>query len=339
MIHPTDLVHARFSDVERRMWHDAWFRSLSPIPPCGQGLWIYLLTTPRLGALPGLICMGEASMAEELKWPIEDFRKVFTEVAARGTVVADWDARLVVVFNAIGRKQPASANVIKSWRSQWFDVPECELKARYYQELSSFTLDWPESLKAAFGEAIEQPIPLSGTGTVTVTRNKNMSVLPPVVTGGESGQPGAVEPGASGAAQGALALTLTPPEPSRDEPREVWDHYLAGWRKNVRGTRPPSWDAKRRKLALARLREFSLDDLKLAVDGLWSSGWHIENGFTAFELVLRDRRHVEQFIGRIERPPSLRASGVVPTQPRARDGQYDWRAEAAAKQNLGGGEG
>jgi hypothetical protein len=66
--------------------------------------------------------------------------------------------------------------------------------------------------------------------------------------------------------------------------------------------------------------------LKLAIDGLWSSAWHIENGFTTFDLVLRDRKHVEQFMGKGERPGTHRSSGVIPTQPRAAAGQYDWRA-------------
>jgi hypothetical protein len=337
--HPTDLVHASYSDVERRMWNDAWFRSLTPVPPCGQALWIYLLTTPHLGALPGLICMGEASMAEHLKWPLDGFRAAFAEVAKRGTVAADWDARLVVVFNAIGRRRPESANVIKSWRKQWFDVPECELKRLYYQHLSSFTTDWTEGLRIAFSEAIEQPLPLSGTATVTGTQNRNTSVLDPAASPALVGQPRPADPAPTGTVQAPIALTLTPLEPAVDEPREVWEHYLAGWRKHVRGTRPPAWDAKRRKLALARLREFSLADLKLAIDGLWSSTWHIENGFTAYDLVLRDRKHVEQFIGKIERPSSIRATGLVPTQPRARNGEYDWRATEAAKRNLSGGEG
>jgi hypothetical protein len=130
--------------------------------------------------------------------------------------------------------------------------------------------------------------------------------------------------------------TLVPLDPPRDEPREVWDRYVAGWRKRVGGSRPPVWDAKRRKLTLARLREFSVADLKLAVDGLWSSDWHFEKGFTSYELLLRDREHVEKFIDLIERPEANRASGVIPTQPRAKNGQYDWRKDLEAKRNARG---
>jgi hypothetical protein len=310
--HPSDLVHARYSDVERRMWNDAWFRSLSPIAPCAQGLWIYLLTTPELGALPGLICMGEAAMAEHLKWPVDAFRVAFEEVAARGTVVADWDARLVVVFNAIGRRRPESTNVIRSWRSQWFDVPECHLKHHYYQELQSFTKDWTESMQAAFAEAIAKPFPLSGTGTGTGTGTgeTKTSVLAPAAPLAPEGPPRPASPEPTDPTQPPSAPTLVPLEPPRDEPREVWEHYLAGWKKHVRGTRPPAWDTKRRKLTLARLREFSSADLMLTIDGLWSSEWHIENGHTGFELVLRDRKHVEMFLGKLDRPTPLRASGV-----------------------------
>lgn len=34
----------RYRKIEVQMWGDEKFRSLSEIPPCAQGLWLYLLT-------------------------------------------------------------------------------------------------------------------------------------------------------------------------------------------------------------------------------------------------------------------------------------------------------
>ncbi len=34
----------RYRKIEVKTWSDTKFRSLSPIKPCGQGLWFYLLT-------------------------------------------------------------------------------------------------------------------------------------------------------------------------------------------------------------------------------------------------------------------------------------------------------
>ncbi len=148
---------ARYSDVERRVWNDPRFRALSQIPPCGAGLWLYLLTTPELGVMPGIILMGEAAMAEHLGWPLGDFREVFREVFAQGMVEADWTARLVVTGKAIRRRIPESPNVIKSWRQQWLEVPDCELKLKYFQELKAFVQGFPEAFRKVFGEAIAEP--------------------------------------------------------------------------------------------------------------------------------------------------------------------------------------
>jgi hypothetical protein len=85
--------------------------------------------------------------------------------------------------------------------------------------------------------------------------------------------------------------------------RQVYDHWVSGWRKHIGGSRPPKFDAKRRAKVLARIREgFSASDLCLAVDGLWKSPFHMgENSsnkrFVDLELVCRDAKHVEDFMG------------------------------------------
>ena len=44
------------------MWGDKSFRELSAPQPCGQALWIYLLTGPHTTPLPGLFMAGEAGL-------------------------------------------------------------------------------------------------------------------------------------------------------------------------------------------------------------------------------------------------------------------------------------
>jgi len=62
MSKPTDdtgkPARGRYRKVEVRTWGDEKFRALSPIPPCGQGLWLFLITcllytstSPRDGLL------------------------------------------------------------------------------------------------------------------------------------------------------------------------------------------------------------------------------------------------------------------------------------------------
>lgn len=149
---------ARYSNVERRTWNDPRFRrKLTPIPPCGQGLWLYLMTTPALGVLPGLILMGEAAMAEHLEWSLEAFREAFAEVLREGMAEADWGARIVILPKAITRRRPQSPNVIRSWRAQWLEVPDdSPLKRSYYRRLKAFIEALPKGFQEAFAEAIPE---------------------------------------------------------------------------------------------------------------------------------------------------------------------------------------
>lgn len=148
-------AHARYSKVDRRLWNDR--RGLSPIPPCGQGLWLYFLTTPYLGVLPGLIMGGEAMLAEHLGWSVEGFREAFAEVFDEGMARADWKARLVVlpkvVRLAVRRGSPESPNVVRGWKTQWLEVPDCALKDEYYRELKGLVEGLGEAFAKAFAEA------------------------------------------------------------------------------------------------------------------------------------------------------------------------------------------
>lgn len=138
--------------------------------------------------------------------------------------------------------------------------------------------DTPETLQQDSGESSATFRP-DHRSPITDHRSTNTSVPP--------------------ATQPPSQPTLLPVEPARDDAREVWDHYVACWRKkNPKATRPPVLTPERRRLAKARLGTFSLDDLKRAIEGLWASDFHVENGHTSFELCLRDAKHVEQFMGK-----------------------------------------
>ena len=94
---------------------------------------------------------------------------------------------------------------------------------------------------------------------------------------------------------GGLKLAPVDAAPPSDA-QTIFGAYLEGWERVVGGKRPPVLDAKRKQLVKARLKEFSVDDLVLAAKGVWESPWHVTNRQTAFDLVMRDTKHVEQFI-------------------------------------------
>lgn len=170
---------ARYAKVDVRVWDDEKVREMSPIPPCGQGLWIHLLVSRHRSSIPGLLCVGEAALAEEFGWSLKAFREAFAEASSKGLVKADWKARVVWIPNAYKFNGPESPNVVKSWRIPWDETPDCPLKLQAFETLKAFV----DTLKKGFGEAftkacrkpsgkpspIQEPDPEPDPETVSLT--------------------------------------------------------------------------------------------------------------------------------------------------------------------------
>ena len=151
-------VTGRYRKVEVRTWGDEKFRNLSPMPPCGQGLWLFLITGPHTGPIPGLFRAGRAAMAEELDWEIEAFDKAFQEAFQQGMVKADFKARVMWVPNAIKHNRPESPNVVKSWAAEFDLIPECDLKREAYEALKASIHALGEAFGKAFDETFGKPL-------------------------------------------------------------------------------------------------------------------------------------------------------------------------------------
>jgi hypothetical protein len=155
----------RYRKVEVRTYGDERFRKLSRIPPCGQGLWLYLITGPHTTAIPGLFRAGRAGIAEELGWPLEDFDQAFEEVSAQGMAKADFKNRVIWIRKALKHNSPASPNVVTSWAAELDLIPECSLKCEAISGIHDFLITLHPTFLRAF-DAILSPgkssrIPLS----------------------------------------------------------------------------------------------------------------------------------------------------------------------------------
>lgn len=144
---------SRHRKIDVRLWGDAKFCSLSKPQPNAQTLWIYLLTGPHTTSIPGIFVAGEAGMAEAIGWPLEAFREAFLEALNQGMVKADFSARVVWIPNAVFYNQPASPNVVKSWKAYWDEIPECDLKTQCYQAIKDFLKGIGEGFLDAFVKA------------------------------------------------------------------------------------------------------------------------------------------------------------------------------------------
>ena len=149
---------SRYRKIEVRTWGDDKFCRLSRIPPCGQGLWLYLLSGPHTGPIPGLFRAGRASLAEELGWDLKSFDKAFKEIFDQGMVKADASTRLVWIPNAIKHNPPASPNVIKAWGKEFDHLPESETKDDALRFMEAHVKGLNEAFRDVFAKAFREAL-------------------------------------------------------------------------------------------------------------------------------------------------------------------------------------
>lgn len=146
---PTEGIYRRLSV---RMYADEKFMRLSPVQPSGQSLFIYALTGPHTGPIPGVFVAGKAAMAEALGWEPKAFEEAFAEAFGEGLIEFDAKTRLWFIPNAIKHNLPANPNVVLSWRGPWWMLPECATRDSIYERL----LTSVEGVSEAFGEAFRK---------------------------------------------------------------------------------------------------------------------------------------------------------------------------------------
>lgn len=148
---------SRYRKVEVRIWGDEKFRRLTPIPPCGQGLFLHLITGPHTGPIPGLFSAGRAALAETLEWELEAFDEAFREAFREGLAEADWKARVVWIPKAIRHNKPESPNVVRGWATEFDLIPECALKWKALDTLKASIHALGEPYGKAFDETFGKP--------------------------------------------------------------------------------------------------------------------------------------------------------------------------------------
>jgi hypothetical protein len=272
---------ARYRKVDTRMWGDAKFKSLSPLTPCGQGLWLYLLTGPETSVIPGLFRAGEAGLSEALGWSLKGFREAFAEAFREGIAKADWEARIVWLPNATKYNKPESPNVVKSWEHSWDELPECQLKDEAYEALKAFTEALGEAFAKAFRQACRKP-----------SRKPSLNQ--------EQEQEQEQE-------------TEESPADGSSPTQRIFD----AWRLAT-GCSRAVLDDKRRKRIAARLAEFSEADLIRVLDGWKLDDWcqgrvaGQPKVYDAISTIYRDAEQVEKFLRLAGAPKVVHFSGREP---------------------------
>ncbi len=94
-----------------------------------------------------------------------------------------------------------------------------------------------------------------------------------------------------------------------DRVREIFDHWLACWKRVVGGSNPPKLSDPRRAKIRARLTEgYTVEQVKTAIDAMWGSAFHVENRHYDIDLVCRSSTKLDAFLAKTE-------SAKVPSAP------------------------
>lgn len=276
-----ECLLARYRRVDVRVWNDRKFRALTPIAPSGQALWLYLLTGPHTGPIPGLFEARAGGICERLGWTPKAFREAFQEVFQQGMAKADWQAGLVWLPNSLRFNPPASPNVVRSWSDAWDELPECDLKNEAHSRLwEAFQDAFSKGFREALGEALGMP---SGKALPNQEQEQEQELRSP---------------------NGDLSESRS----ATADIRRVFDRWVElFW--SGKGRRP-KLDDKRRKRIKARLRNFTPEQLCAALQGA-STGWHADNGYTGIQTLLKDDEAVERHMGAISGGGDSKSSGEL----------------------------
>ncbi len=292
---------SRYRKIEVRMWGDEKFCALSPMPPSGQGLWVFLLTGPHTGPIPGLFRSGRAAMAEELDWEQEAFDEAFREVLTQGMAKADWKAKVVWIPKAILCNRPESPNVVTSWGSEWDLIPECDLKREAYEYLRASIHALGEGFAKAFDKAFTKPSAKPSVKTIANQEQEQEQEQEQDKTA-MSNKPSTVL---------ASVQTNRPASLTVKVADEV-DEIFAYWQKRMDSPKSKLDDKRRKAIKAALKMGYTPADLCRAIRGCsltpHNMGQNDRNQkYNGIDLIFRNADQIDRFIGNDAVPP-------VPTQ-------------------------
>lgn len=143
----------RYRKVDPKIWNDAKFRDMTDN---GKLVFLFILTHPHMTSL-GAMRASVEGLAAELGWTLKAFREAFREACFRSLILHDEKACFVGLPNFLKYNPPESANVVKSWRDQWDQIPECESKVQLYHRVKAFLEAFNEDFLEAYFSRIKAP--------------------------------------------------------------------------------------------------------------------------------------------------------------------------------------
>lgn len=305
---------ARYSKVLRRTWVDDRVRKLTPIPACGAGLWMRMLTGPELTNIPGLFPAWEAGLAQALGWSLKGFRESYQECFREGLIEACWEHGLVWVPNAIKHNKPQNPNVVKSWGPTWSELPDCHLKGKAYRRLSSYLETLPESYLETFANECPNLCP----NQEQEQEQEDLSLSDKE----SDGEKGAKANGKAAEVNAQIA--------------RLWTYFGAKRKQRYPKSRTLEISSGRESNVRARIKNFGVERIKAAIDKFFDRRyfWGSCDAAKNPELLFKSVAQFEKVENASTYTEPDKGRSPAPIDPRA--GKYDHlpeeeRGEAAAR--------
>jgi len=140
----------KHTTINKTIWNDETFRTLSSPQPNAQSLLIYLMTAKESGIIPGLFEIRKGTIIDRFNWNVKDFDKVCRELINKGLIEVDWNAGLVWIPTQIYYNKPPNPNVVKAWKKAWNELPKCRLKYKCYKQIIRFLKPFPKPFQKPF---------------------------------------------------------------------------------------------------------------------------------------------------------------------------------------------
>ncbi len=144
-------VAMKYRKIDPRIWNDANFCRLSKD---AKFAFLFLLTHQHMsmvGAMRGTV----SGLAAELDVSVDAFGELFELGLAQNDVASHF----IGLPNFIKYNQPESPNVVRAWGAAFDLLPECELKAQWFQRLKAFAERLGKGFHEAFLEAFAEALP------------------------------------------------------------------------------------------------------------------------------------------------------------------------------------
>jgi len=143
----------RYRKVDPKIWNDDKFRLFSDN---GKLVFLFCLTHPHMTSL-GAMRATIPGLAAELQWKEKAFAEAFAEACSKGMIIHDEKACFLSLPNFLKFNPPESSNVVKSWREQWDQIPECSSKDQLYHNVKAFLKGLHKDFLEAYTSRVPSP--------------------------------------------------------------------------------------------------------------------------------------------------------------------------------------